>query len=89
MSICLESGVYDTFRRPVESSATNGDRKEEEAFREGEKERIFSVIGSHASFPFDVRSSFFFLRCSPVTRRVGREKDWEEKRSYVVRRLNS
>lgn len=39
MSICLESGVYDTFRRPVESSATNGDRKEEEAFREGEKER--------------------------------------------------
>lgn len=32
--------MYDTFRRPVESSATNSDRKEEEAFREGEKERM-------------------------------------------------
>lgn len=34
--------MYDTFRRyrlTVESLAKNGDRKEEEAFREGEKER--------------------------------------------------
>lgn len=66
------------------------ERKKKRFAKERKNERaIFSVIGSHASFPFDVRSSFFFLRCSPVTRRVGREKDWQEKRSYVVRRLNS
>lgn len=68
MSICLESGVYDTFRRPVESSATNGDRKEEEAFREGEKERTSDFQRDRFTREFSIRRAFFVFISSLFAR---------------------